>query len=490
MRPGRLVVGLALVPLLALVPALTLLLLLGGQEDDCTAAGEGRAVLVDERAAAGISVPGWDASQLAHAATIMRAAADRGLTRRDQTIAVMTAIGESGLRNLDHGDTAGPDSRGLFQQRASWGSLEQRMDPYQSASLFLQELERITQRHTMEPTLVAHRIQANADPYHYEPSWPAAEAIVAALDGGAVTAPTASASETTGAADLARAQEGVPYLWGGASPSGFDCSGLVHYVFSQLGIELQRTSAQQGAQGREIYTGPGTGAPWDEMSPGDVIFFPAGTDSYDHIGIYSGHRRMIHAPTTGEAVTEVDLDSSWQERSWSVRRMTQAAQPPSSAAAPTGRCASGAAGGAPAAVGPGGWAAPAAGPRTSPFGMRVNPVTGVNRLHAGTDLAGGGCGGPIHAAAGGTVTFAGLYEDGTGAIEIDHGGGVTTAYLHMEASGITARVGQGVTAGQHIAAVGSTGNSTGCHLHFEVHLNGQPTDPEPFMSHRGVTLGQ
>ena len=75
---------------------------------------------------------GFDHTQLVNAAWIMRAAADLGLSLRDQRIGVMTAIGESGLRVLDYGDAAGPDSRGLFQQRANgaWGSLADRMDPY------------------------------------------------------------------------------------------------------------------------------------------------------------------------------------------------------------------------------------------------------------------------------------------------------------------------------------------------------------------------
>ncbi|SPT53480.1 Murein hydrolase activator NlpD precursor [Actinomyces bovis] len=133
------------------------------------------------------------------------------------------------------------------------------------------------------------------------------------------------------------------------------------------------------------------------------------------------------------------------------------------------------------------WKAPASGPITSPFGYRLHPILGYQALHEGTDLNGGGCGGPIYAAAGGTVKFAGM-DDDTGTVTIAHGGGVSTSYLHVPESGIFVKVGDTVTAGQRIAVVGSTGRSTACHLHFEVRINGQPTDPVPFMAQRGVPL--
>ncbi len=115
----------------------------------------------------------------------MAAAASMGLTVRDQQIGVMTALGESTLRILDYGDTTGPDSRGLFQQRdnGAWGTYEQRMDPYQSALSFFRVLAQIPGRDQMEPTLVANAVQRNADPYHYQRFWEPAGQIVQGLAG-------------------------------------------------------------------------------------------------------------------------------------------------------------------------------------------------------------------------------------------------------------------------------------------------------------------
>ena len=137
-----------------------------------------------------------------------------------------------------------------------------------------------------------------------------------------------------------------------------------------------------------------------------------------------------------------------------------------------------------------GWAQPAAGPITSRFGMRTDPVTGsFTRLHAGVDFGGGGDGGPIWAAQDGVVID--VYTDSNGGwtIDVDHGGGVMTRYKHMWASGVLVSTGDRVVAGQQIGRVGSSGWSTGPHLHFEVHVNGSPVDPEQFMSEVGITLG-
>jgi hypothetical protein len=123
--------------------------------------------------------------QIANAAQVLLAARDLGVGERGQVIAVMTAIGESTLLNVDHGDAAGPDSRGLFQQRANgaWGSYADRMNPYTAATNFLTALQRVPGWESMPPTLAAHATQHNADPYHYEPFWDDAVRIVATLGG-------------------------------------------------------------------------------------------------------------------------------------------------------------------------------------------------------------------------------------------------------------------------------------------------------------------
>jgi peptidoglycan DL-endopeptidase CwlO len=92
------------------------------------------------------------------------------------------------------------------------------------------------------------------------------------------------------AATIAMQYLGIPYVWGGGTPAGFDCSGLVMYVFAQLGISLPHYAAAQ--------YGYGTPVPADQLQPGDLVFF----DGLGHVGIYIGGGEMIHAPHTGDVV--------------------------------------------------------------------------------------------------------------------------------------------------------------------------------------------
>ena len=134
-----------------------------------------------------------------------------------------------------------------------------------------------------------------------------------------------------------------------------------------------------------------------------------------------------------------------------------------------------------------GWALPVSGTITSPFGSRPNkPVDGVGDYHNGTDIA-AGCGLPVYAATGGIVIEAGYQGTYGNWVLIDHGNGVQTGYAHN--SSILVSEGEQVAAGANIALVGSTGASTGCHLHFETRIDGTQVDPEPFMSAREITLG-
>jgi len=115
---------------------------------------------------------------------------------------------------------------------------------------------------------------------------------------------------------------------------------------------------------------------------------------------------------------------------------------------------------------------------SSRFGWRVHPVLGYRRFHAGLDFA-ASYGSTIRAADSGTVIFSGWYGGYGKAIIIDHGNGITTLYGHS--SQLFVSEGQGVQRGQAIAAVGSTGLSTGPHLHFEVRRRGTPVNPADFL---------
>ncbi len=117
---------------------------------------------------------------------------------------------------------------------------------------------------------------------------------------------------------------------------------------------------------------------------------------------------------------------------------------------------------------------PCPGPITSPFGYRVHPITKVYKLHTGVDI-GAPTGTSIKAAASGTVVMTGWMGAYGYAVVVDHGGGVSTLYGHC--SKILCKKGDRVNQGETIARVGSTGYSTGPHLHFEKRVNGKPVNP-------------
>ncbi len=126
--------------------------------------------------------------------------------------------------------------------------------------------------------------------------------------------------------------------------------------------------------------------------------------------------------------------------------------------------------------------------RTSAFGMRLHPIKHVWKLHSGADLASLPTPGPVVAAAAGTVTAAG-YRGGYGnAVDIDHGGGITTRYAHLAHIDATITPGTPVDIGQVLGVEGATGTADGTHLHFEVLTNGTPIDPIPFMAKHGAPL--
>jgi cell wall-associated NlpC family hydrolase len=101
------------------------------------------------------------------------------------------------------------------------------------------------------------------------------------------------------AAQIALQYIGVPYLWSGESPSGFDCSGLVSYVFAQLGVDLPHSAADQYGYGVDV--------PRDELQPGDLVFF----DNLTHVGIYIGDNQIVNAPDTGSFVRIDSLAEPW-----------------------------------------------------------------------------------------------------------------------------------------------------------------------------------
>jgi cell wall-associated NlpC family hydrolase len=118
--------------------------------------------------------------------------------------------------------------------------------------------------------------------------------VGAATPEGAAVVPSSSYG---GAAGVALSQIGTPYVWAGSNPGGFDCSGLVMYAYSKMGVSLPHSSYAQW--------NVGTAVPRDQLQAGDIVFF----DGLGHEGIYIGNGQFVHAPHTGDVVKVSNLDS-------------------------------------------------------------------------------------------------------------------------------------------------------------------------------------
>lgn len=374
--------GIAVGGVVVALPLFVLLLFAGGapDEDDCAApetqgggaAAPAQTVSVDPDSLPENPVEGWDTEQLENAALIIQAGEAMGLSGRDQTIAVMTAMGESSLVNIDYGDdlqgVTNPDgsltsSIGLFQQQEWWGSDEERLDPYTSATFFFEELELVDGREGMAPTQVAHTVQANAVANHYQQHWDDAVAVTSALSDAPLTFDEAPADQSAPA----------------STTTEVECP---------------------GGGGQRDYTG--------EISAEGWAF-----------------------PTEDNTVTSL-------------------------------------------------------------YGNRNHPILDTCRLHAGIDLNGDESD-PLFAAYDGTVTSLSWSDSGGWMLYMDmadDAGQIRYLHIHESAGSPNTfvEVGDEIEAGDHVAELGNTGNSTGAHLHLEIHDSDGPTDPMPVLEDAGFDL--
>ncbi|WP_344308818.1 peptidoglycan DD-metalloendopeptidase family protein [Fodinicola feengrottensis] len=277
--------------------------------------------------------------QMDNVKTIVGVGKGMSVPPRGWVIAVATAIQESSLHNTDQGDAAGPDSRGLFQQRDSWGPLSERMDPAGASGLFYRALEKVPGWQSLPLTVAAQTVQRSAFPDYYAKWEQAAVNLVLAAIGVApisgqggggldtscigvdnVNGPAGGSDIGNKVAAAAQRWIGTPYIWAGGDAHGptagdgsghgvvgFDCSGLALYAWAQVGVTLEHRATLQYNVGQKV--------PRGQEQPGDLVFFHSAGDTpgfMHHVGVYIGNGKMVEAPDVGLTVriSSHVLDSS------------------------------------------------------------------------------------------------------------------------------------------------------------------------------------
>jgi cell wall-associated NlpC family hydrolase len=183
-------------------------------------------------------------------------------------------------------------------ERKQWieGKLSERR---QLLSSVQDEIKRMEEAEARRQAILEAQARARLAATRSEASQPQSLQYTPPTDSSSYSAPVAP-SQYGGAVGVAMQYLGTPYVWGGASPGGFDCSGFVMYVYSQLGVSLPHNAAMQ-------YNTVGTYVPRDQLEPGDLVFF----DGLGHVGMYIGGGQFIHAPHTGDVVKISSLGDSW-----------------------------------------------------------------------------------------------------------------------------------------------------------------------------------
>ncbi len=274
----------------------------------------------------------WGVAQMGNASVIVGVGLRRGIPEQGIVIALMAAMTESGLQNLDHGDR---DSLGLFQMRPSqgWGTPAQLTDPDYASNKFYDVLLAVPNWQSLTPGAAAQAVERSARPDRYDQYEQQARQVFGAvrdvrcldLGGGAgerVSLPDNPKAETV--INAALSQLGVRYAWGGGTPAGpsagtgvdagivgFDCSGLALYAYAAIGVAVpHQTQAIWNAFQPAITNRA-------DLQPGDLILLsdngkPGGIH---HVAIYlGGDGRAVHAPQSGDVVKTVD--HIWESSYW------------------------------------------------------------------------------------------------------------------------------------------------------------------------------
>jgi len=178
----------------------------------------------------------------------------------------------------------------LAERQQLLGSIRDQLASLEAAERRRQERLAAQAQARVAATSVQQPVEAG-ETAAFEPS--AVEAMIAA--------PPARYGGVVG---IAMQYLGVPYVWGGASPSGFDCSGFLMYVYAKVGVSLPHNAAMQYQLGAAVSK--------DQLEPGDLVFF----DGLGHNGMYIGGGQFIHAPHSGDVVKISSLSDSWYTRTW------------------------------------------------------------------------------------------------------------------------------------------------------------------------------